>query len=284
MNINAALERMLAGRWVAGYYPEDAIERTKSFNSKNISTIINFLGENLSKTIETKEAVNVYKSLIKEIKEQKLDACISLKPTQIGLDISYKSMLSNYLGIARAAKARNIQVWLDMEAPQYVDATIRAYKSAVRLGNTGICIQSYLKRSAGDIHGLIEAGAKIRLVKGAYRAGPGAAFDSKRAINHNYIELMKLLFEKSGDFTIATHDSRIIEQGMRLNRKYKRRVTYAMLNGIRNSYAKYLARRGERVAAYVPFGRDWIGYGYRRLAEQGHLTLIIRSLFEEQRI
>src|SRR5271169_839642 len=115
MNIDAAIEKALAGRWIAGYYSEDAIERTKLFNSRNISTIINFLGENLSKTKEINDTVKVYKNLIKEISTQGLAACISLKPTQIGLDVGYKLMLSNYLSIAKEAKSKDVDVWLDME-------------------------------------------------------------------------------------------------------------------------------------------------------------------------
>ncbi len=284
MNVNATLEKALAGRWIAGYYPEDAINRTKLFNSKKISTIINFLGENLIEAPEVRASVGIYRDLIKKISAERLDACISLKPTQIGLSLSYKLMLSNYLDIVRDARQRNIMVWLDMEDSQYVDATIKAYKSAAKLENTGICTQAYLRRSANDVENLIKLNARIRLVKGAYKVEKNLTFGSHRAVSHNYMQLAEMLLEGSDNFMLATHDTRIIENAIKMNRKYKRKVTYAMLNGIRNSYAKYLAYHGHRVAVYVPFGGEWISYGYRRLREQGHLTLILRSLFETQKI
>jgi proline dehydrogenase len=284
MNINASLEKIFAGRWIAGYYPEDAIERTRLFNSKNISTLVNFLGEDVSRRDQIAEAVAVYINMAKEIRKQKLDASISIKPTQIGLNVSFRLLLSNYLKIVKSAKENKVFVWLDMEAPQHVDDIIKAYKSAIKYGNAGICIQSYLKRSASDIASLQKHKAKIRLVKGAYQVKSDLVFKSRRDVNHSYIELMKKLFDGSSEFMIATHDSRIIEEGIKLNRRYKRKVTYAMLNGIRNKYAKYLTRHKQNVAVYVPFGRDWIGFGYRRLVEQRHIPLIIRSLFETQEL
>ncbi len=284
MNVGAALERVFAGRWIAGYYTEDALDKTRQFNSKGVSTLINFLGEDLTKSERINETVSTYLEVIKEIKRQKLDSSISLKPTQIGLKVSFNLMRENYLKIARIAKENGIFVWLDMESPESIDNTIKAYKPAVKYGNVGICIQAYLKRSASDVEELVKYGAKIRLVKGAYQIKEDGGFGSEREINHNYAELMKELLDKSNDIMIATHDSRIIEETIRLNKKKRKRVTYAMLNGIRNKYAKYLARHSYSVAIYVPFGRDWLTYGYRRLLEQKHITLILRSLFETQNI
>jgi proline dehydrogenase len=284
MNLNAVLEKFFAGRWIAGYYPKDALEKTKLFNSKGIATLINFLGEDVSNKDQIKEAVGIYTELIHEIKTQKLNSSISIKATQIGLTLNYKLFLSNYLKIVRLAKENSVFVWLDMETPNNVSEIIKAYKTAIHYGNTGICIQSYLERSAKDIENLQKYKAKIRLVKGAYQSKSDIIFKSKREVNHNYVLLMKMLFEKSDQFMIATHDSRIIDLAIKLNKQYKRRVTYAMLNGIRNKYGKYLAVHKQKVAIYIPFGRDWIGFGYRRLLEQRHLSLIIRSLFETQKL
>jgi proline dehydrogenase len=170
MNVDAEIEKLLAGRWIAGYYAQDAIERTRIFNSHGISTLINFLGEELFDPTKVEKTVSTYVNLIKAIKKNKLDASISLKPTQIGLNISYKLMLSNYLKIAKTAKQNGVFLWLDMEAQDKIDDTIKAYKNAIKYQNTGICIQSYLKRSEADIDDLMSQKAKIRLVKGAYTA------------------------------------------------------------------------------------------------------------------
>jgi proline dehydrogenase len=282
MNMNAYFEKIFAGRWIAGYYLIDAINVTKQFNSRKISTMINFLGEDVYDKEKIMTAVRTYIDAIREMKNNKLNASISLKPTQIGLKINYKEMASNYMKIVKHAKKSGVFVWLDMEGPENVDATIKAYKTAIRYKNTGICIQSYLRRSENDVNKLLEHGAIIRLVKGAYKRKTEITFKSKREINANYIQIMRLLFSKAKKFMIATHDSRIIDEAIKINKRKRRDVTFAMLNGIRNKYAVYLTRSGQKVSKYVPFGGDWIGYSLRRLTEEGHIMLIIRSLFEKQ--
>ncbi len=282
--ISEALERALAGRWIAGPHIEDALERSRSFNSKCISTLINFLGESIQERAEVRNAVETYLLLIDEISKTKTKAAISVKPTQLGLCISGKAFNSNYMKLARFARENGVFVWLDMEEPAYVDDTIAAYRKAVRFGNTGICIQSYLKRSMGDIKSMQGIGAKIRLVKGAYGLDQEYAFKSKQEVSHNYLQLMYLLFRDFNDFMIATHDHRIDDIAMRLNVRDRKRMTFAMLNGIRNQYARYLVSRRQKVAIYVPFGNDWIRYGYRRLTEAGHLSLVIRSMLQSQEI
>ncbi len=283
MNLNAYVEKIFAGRWIAGYYLQDALDRTKTFNSKGISTIINFLGEDIRDEEKTKNSVEKYIDLIDGIKKQKLRASISIKLTQIGLLINYKKAFSNYVKIARYAKSSRIFVWLDMEGPENVDAAIKMYESALQYGNVGICIQSYLKRSETDVEDLVKKKAVIRLVKGAYKIkSEGIVFKSRRAVNSNYMRIMRFLFLKSRRFMIATHDSRIIEEAIKLNKKQRKDVTFAMLNGIRNRYAVHLAKSGQKVSAYVPFGSEWLDYGLRRITEERHLMLIIRSLFEKQ--
>ncbi|MDE1870628.1 MAG: proline dehydrogenase family protein [Candidatus Micrarchaeota archaeon] len=280
LNLNASAEKFIAGKWIAGYYLKDAVDRTAFLNSKGIGTSINFLGEDLSDRYKIKETMRTYTQLIKEIKRKKLKAQISLKPTQIGLSISYGEMRRNYLELVRLARENGVFVWLDMESPKCVSDTIRVYKSALRYGNTGICIQSYLKRSESDIKELIKRKAKIRLVKGAYKIKDDGIFDSRKAATHNYMLLMDMLFKHSNEFMIATHDIRIIERAIKLNKRYKRKMDFAMLNGIRNGYARYLANQGQKVYIYLPFGSDWIKFAYRRMIEQRHAYLILMSLFE----
>jgi len=284
MGINAFFERLFAGRWIAGYYPEDALQKTEYLNSKCILTLINYLGEELSDAELINETVKTYLEVIKEIKLRRLAASISLKPTELGLYRNYRQFHSNYLKIVKYAKINGVFVWLDAESPDRIDDTIKAYKTAVKYGNAGICIQAYLKRSVLDVEKLLKINAKIRLVKGAYLVKEEIVFRSKNEINHNFVQIMATLFQKGDNFMIATHDHRMIQEGIKLNKKYKKNVTYAMLNGIRNKYAKYLADHGHKVAIYVPFGKDWIGFAYRRLVEQRHATLILRSLLETQRI
>ena len=158
-------------------------------------------------------------------------------------------------------------------------------KSQLRVGGgTGICIQSYLKRSQKDIQMLSKSNAVIRLVKGAYHSDENRSYKSRAETTENYVRLMQYLFMHSNGFAIATHDLDMIAMAKQLNAKYHRNVWYAMLNGIRNKYAIRLARESEQVEVYLPFGSRWICYSYRRLKEASNLSLVIKSLFESQRI
>jgi proline dehydrogenase len=280
MRIGDAAERIIAGRWIAGASIMDAIERSKRLNASGIKAVINYLGEEFDDEEDVTDAVNTYLMLIREISRTHIKADISMKASQIGLRISRSKFTDNFSKIVKFADGKKVFVWLDMENANDVGATIAAYSSQLRKNhNIGICIQSYLKRSSSDIKRLLKIGAAIRLVKGAYSADPSAAYQTRQDTTINYIKLMKYLFLNSKSFVIATHDAEIISAAKKLNADNKRRVWYAMLNGIRNSYAIKLAARRENVEIYVPFGRRWVSYSYRRLKEASNLSLVLRSLF-----
>jgi proline dehydrogenase len=283
MEIGSFVEKAVAGRWIAGAEVSDAIEVAKSFNKHRIRGIINFLGEDLDDKRQVDATVTTYLSLIDEIGRRGIKADISIKITQLGYDIDEKIAKSNYERVVRAARKKDVFVWLDMEEHRYVDPAIRLYKSQLRRGGVGICIQSYLKRSGDDVRKLVNMNGVIRLVKGAYKEGPRLAFASRAQATQNYLLLMNYLFRHSEKFMVATHDIRIIDEALLLNRSYRRDVTFAMLNGIRNGYAVQLATTN-KVAVYIPFGRRWFAYSLRRLKEEGHLNLIVRSFFENQSV
>ena len=280
---SSLIEKIIAGRWIAGGNIADAIRVSENFNKRRISTIINYLGEEFTSAKDVSETVDTYFALIDSIAKANVRAAISIKPTQLGLRISKTMASSNYAKILKYAESRKIFVWLDMETSKDVTFTIDTYMKMLRNGNSGICIQAYLKRSREDITKIAKAGGIVRLVKGAYSESEKIAYKRKEDIDKNYIALLHYLFRASHRFTVATHDLRMIEESLRLNRKYKRHVTYAMLNGIRNKKAVELARR-EDVAIYVPFGSRWVDYAYRRMREAGHMNIIIKSLLESQKI
>jgi len=277
-----AIERMASGRWIAGPSIDDAIGLAKKANSKGISVLINYLGEDFVRGRDVSEAVGTYVKLLDRIEKERVSADISVKPTQIGLKLGRALMESNYAKIVDHAKAKGIFVWLDMEELETIDKTMAVYLKSVRKGNTGICVQAYLKRSHGDLAKIVRAGGTVRLVKGAYSSRGGVAFRSKGEIASNYARLLHYLFEHSERFTVATHDPSLIDYAMGLNRVHRRNVTYAMLNGINNKRVLEIAREKERMALYVPFGTRWIAYSYRRLREGGHLSLILQSLISNQ--
>lgn len=284
MTFAGVIERVVAGRWLAGAQIRDAINASRKFNRYGVVASINYLGEALEEKQEVEATVKVYLRLIKEIKKNGIKASISLKPTQLGIAVDRRMARRNYAKIVALARRNGIFTWLDMEEHLYIDATISLYRSQMRRGMVGVCIQSYLRRSMHDVERLADSGAVIRLVKGAYRESSKIAYTSREETTKNYSRIMEYLFRHSAQFMIATHDPKVIEEALLLNRSYRRNITYAMLNGIRNKALVRLAGTGNRVAVYIPFGKRWLAYTLRRLSEASNLLLVIRSLFESQRI
>ncbi len=274
-------ERLFAGRWIAGPGIDDAVREAKKFNRAGVKAIINYLGEEFHSKEDVAEATDVIMRAISAIKANRIKADISVKPTQLGLLVGKQVFLSNLRKLAREAKKAGVFLWIDMEEPETVDSVVDAYASEFAGKEVGLCVQSYLRRSAEDLRLLARHGAVVRLVKGAYSLSH-ATYSTHEEITRNYLLLMQYLFGHSKRFTLATHDLDIIEKALKLNARYKRDVTYAMLKGVRNRYLKDLAARGENASVYIPFGDKWVSYSYRRLREAGHLSLIVKSLFERQ--
>ena len=282
--LDRAAARLVAGRWIAGTRADDAIRDAKAFNSRGIRVLLNNLGEAYRSPAKIDSTVSNYMYLINNISKMKLGAALSVKPSQLGLRVSEKELERNYLKIVRAAEKNGIFVWLDMEEHDTVDSTIDLYRRWIKYGNTGICIQSYLRRSMEDEKQLVEDGGTIRLVKGAYTEPRNMAFQSRAEVTRRYSSMMGYLFEHASAFMIATHDMRMIGKAMRLEKRSKKRAMLGMLKGIMNRKAVELAESGEDMNIYVPFGPDWIAYSYRRLTEAGHTSLILRSLMKRQSI
>ncbi|MCL4404366.1 MAG: proline dehydrogenase family protein [Candidatus Marsarchaeota archaeon] len=281
MDMGDILEHIFAGRWIAGTKLNDAIKSAQQFNAQGMKAIINYLGEEISDQHQVDQTMDMYVRVIRYIKNYNIKADISVKPTQLGLSITEAEALSNYSKLLKEARSSSVFVWLDMEGEHTVDSTIKMYLSEVQGGLTGICMQAYLKRTESDMQKLAKYGAIIRLVKGAYSASKSKSFTSHSEVTKNYAKLMQMEFEQFTEFTLATHDIEMIRKAQKLNETYKRKLTFAMLKGIRNGFAKELAR-DNRVSIYVPFGEQWVSYSYRRLKEAGHIKLVLKSLFENQ--
>lgn len=278
MRLDRLVERILAGRWIAGPAIADAVATARTLNAQGMRALINYLGEDFTSKSDIDDAVNTYLKLIMELKKTGAKADISVKPTQLGLSMSAKEFARNYRHILAFAAKHGVFVWLDMEDSKYVTQTISAFISA-RSHNKGICIQAYLSRSFDDVRKLVRHNAVIRLVKGAYVPSTHARVGDKHKTNSNFIKIMRYLFGNSKEFMIATHDDAMISIALGFAASSKAQASYAMLNGIRREYAHALASSGQRVSIYVPFGKRWVQYAYRRLKEQGHAILILRSIF-----
>jgi proline dehydrogenase len=287
----ALLERLLfrvAKKWISGYTYKDAISAAKGTNNKRMSAILNFLGEESIDVKQIEQTVNEYCSLLDFLKSNEIDGCISVKPTQIGLKISYEMCLYNFKQIANKAKSLGKFMWIDIESFQFVENTISIYLELFKeYKQTGLAIQAYLKRSSSDLLHLLEEGANVRVVKGAYRESENNAFQSADKINLNFSKLMQMLFENSNDnaiFAIATHDSKLIEEAIELSEKYeniKKRFEFQLLMGICDQIKMNLVERKFRVSEYIPYGSHWLPYSVRRIRERKrNILLLARSLVQ----
>jgi proline dehydrogenase len=287
----ALLEKLLfrvAKKWISGYTYKDAISAAKGTNNKRMSAILNFLGEESIDVKQIEQTVNEYCSLLDFLKSNEIDGCISVKPTQIGLKISYEMCLYNFKQIANKAKSLGKFMWIDIESFQFVENTIAIYLELFKeYKQTGLAIQAYLKRSSSDLLHLLEEGANVRVVKGAYRESENNAFQSADKINLNFSKLMQMLFENSNDnaiFAIATHDSKLIEEAIELSEKYeniKKRFEFQLLMGICDQIKMNLVERKFRVSEYIPYGSHWLPYSVRRIRERKrNILLLARSLVQ----
>jgi len=278
------MERLLfrvARRWVAGYNTEEALVAALDSNSRGMSAILNFLGEDTTDVKIVDQTVKEYLSLMDLINKRKINGCVSIKPTQLGLAIDFDMCLKNFGKLATRAKKLDQFMWIDIEGIKFTEDTIAIYLRLHEQNDmTGVAIQSYLRRSASDLLHIIEHGGKVRLVKGAYHEPDEHAFSTKEEVDANYASLMKMLFEAESYFAIATHDSKMIEEAIRLNRNS--RFEFQMLMGIRDELKKDLVAKKFAVAEYIPYGSQWLPYSVRRIRERKrNLLLLARSLIQQ---
>jgi proline dehydrogenase len=277
------MSKGFARRFIAGETREEAVAPVCALNARGISVTLDYLGENVTGAEEAAESATYYRRLFGFIAERKLDANVSLKLTQLGLDIGDDLALDNMRGILEEAARYNQFVRIDMEGSAYAARTLDLfYKLWDDYRNVGVVIQSYLYRSEADVEKLLEAGARVRLVKGAYNEPKEVAFQSKRDVDRNFEKLMKALLKRGNYPAIATHDTALIAAA----REFARRENippssyeFQMLYGIRRDLQESLTAEGYRVRVYVPFGTHWYGYIMRRLAERpANLWFVIKNL------
>lgn len=276
---------MLARRYIAGTTMDSAVRAARELNSDGLKATIDCLGENSATPLEADSAMAGYLVLLKKITENKVDSGVSLKLTHMGLDISRELALRNTREVAERALAVNRFVRVDMERAQYVDQTLDVFGTlSETLPNVGITVQSTLLRSEKDVEKLIEKGASVRLVKGAYKEPPGVGFQEKSEVDENFRRLMKELLIKGKDPAIATHDEVLIEEARtfaQANGVSKDTFEFQMLLGIKRTLQKKLASEGYRVRVYVPYGPDWLPYVVRRFGESSeNLKFILKNLFD----
>jgi proline dehydrogenase len=284
------LERMLfklSKRWIAGYSNTDAIAEARKSNQDGMLAILNYLGEANTKKSEIDSSVLEYFTLLDLLKSKNVRGSISVKPTQIGLSIGYDLCLENLTKISEKAKQSGHFMWLDIESSSFVEDTLSIYLEIVRKNrDTGVAIQSYLRRSHSDLLHLIENSANLRIVKGAYSGEKHEAYQSNNEISQNFSRLMKLVFENSsykGIVAIATHDSKLVDEALALSAKALRfkNLQFQFLKGVRDELKHELVKKGYAVLEYIPYGEKWLQYSLRRFRERKrNIFLLARSLLE----
>ncbi len=274
-----------ARAFVAGERVEDAVKVVRKLNQKGIMATLDVLGENVKDASMAENATNSYIELLDVIAKEGINSNVSLKLTQMGLDIDYKFCLENIRKIAKKAEEKGNFVRIDMEGSFYTQKTLDLFKDVFKdFKNVGVVIQAYLKRSYEDVKELNQLGARIRLCKGAYKEPPEIAFKKMKEIRENFLKISELLFEKGNYPAIATHDTylinRIKEMAKEMNKSHED-FEFQMLFGIRPKTQERIVQEGYRMRVYVPFGTHWLPYFYRRLRERKeNVFFVLKNLFK----
>jgi proline dehydrogenase len=280
--------RRMARRFVAGETLEQAIAAVQTLNGQGLLATLDHLGENVTSETEARDGTNEILDLLAAIESSGVRSGVSVKLTQLGLDIHPALAMDNLQRIVvRAAEAGRF-VRIDMESSKYVPATLELFEGLwERYRNVGVVIQSYLYRSADDVERLVQRGASVRLVKGAYDEPLQVAYADKADTDANFVRLMEQLFgdqaRTNGVFpAIATHDTQLIDWAVDHTQRLgipQDRFEFQMLYGIRSGLQRQLAADGYRVRAYVPYGQHWYPYFMRRLAERpANVLFLMRNL------
>lgn len=277
------MEKVLFGvakQWIAGNTIDDALSAAQLSYKNGMEVIINRLGEYHKSKQIIEKTINEYKTIMLSFKKWRVNGGISVKPTQIGLSRNMRECLQNFEILIKSAISSQAFVWIDMESSDHTDETIEIYQNLFsRYERLGIALQANLMRTENDLVDLMTMGAKIRLVKGAYRENSKISYKSKDEIDKNYLKLMGLLFRKANEFGIATHDSIMIENAIKLSKKYEKKFEFQMLRGIRDELKPKLVKMGFSISEYVPYGTNWLPYSIRRLKERKRNILLLGSSF-----
>jgi proline dehydrogenase len=278
--------RRAVSRFMPGETFEDALDASRALG---VGTVLTRLGENLRNAAEAADVTRHYREVLDRVHQEKMDVEISVKLTQLGLDFSREECEAHLHELARHAQSLGNWVWVDMESTAYTEVTLdvfRRLRSA--FPNTGLCVQSYLYRTAADVETLIALGAGIRLVKGAYKEPPDKAFPKKEDVDENFSRLAEKLLSAGARVNgvraiFGTHDPALIRRIEALGRSLGLApggIEFQMLFGIGRSEQLRLAAAGYRFRVLISYGEAWFAWYMRRLAERpANVLFVLKSLF-----
>jgi proline dehydrogenase len=276
-----------ARRFIAGESVEEAIEAARQVETTGLLQTLDYLGESVRTLAEADAATRDYLRVIDAVLKAGIGRNLSLKLTQLGLDVDRASAVDNLRRILE--RAEKFFVRLDMESSQYTETTLQIFETLWQQNyrNIGVVLQADLYRTEQDIERIMAVGARIRLVKGAYREPAAVAYPKKSDVDAAYARLMKQLLVRGTYPAIATHDEAMVQEARRYATEQhisKERFEFQMLYGIRRDLQASLVAQGYRVRVYIPFGRQWFPYFMRRLGERpANVGFVLRGIADEAR-
>lgn len=276
-------------RFMPGEEMHSAVDAAASLGEKGMASILTLLGENINEATEANGVVQEYLNILDRVTELKLDAYLSLKPTQFGLDFGFEQTLNNMEKVLHHAAELNNFVAVDMESSAYADRTIELYRHLRKdHENVALCLQAYLFRTAADLELLLDVSPKIRLVKGAYKEAKNLAYVRKKDVDESFVRLTTRLFEAMKEdervqVVFGTHDTRLIERISQLAKELgidRDAFEIQMLYGIQRDMQSQLVEHGYRVRVLISYGPSWFPWYMRRLAERpANMMFLLRNLF-----
>lgn len=285
----SSLGTRLSARFVAGMEIEDALHVAETVNRQGMAVSLDSLGESVTSESEAHQAAEVYHRLLDAIAARKLNSNVSVKLTQMGLELSPELAESIARNLTEHARSVGSFVRIDMEDSSLTQVTLdivrRIHARPGLRGAIGTVIQSYLYRSQADVEQLLAEGVRIRLCKGAYKESPQVAFPKKPDVDANYIRLSCMLLDSPIYHGLATHDENMIAAAKTFAAQHgieSNRFEFQMLFGVRRDLQRQLVREGYNVRVYIPFGREWYPYFMRRLAERpANVFFIAKNLLRK---
>jgi proline dehydrogenase len=279
--------RRLSSRFVAGMEIDDALRVAEAINRQGMKVTLDSLGESVTSEVEAHASAEIYHRLLDAIAERKLNANVSVKLTQMGLELSPDLAEKIVEDLARHARSAGSFLRVDMEGSQFTQVTLdivrRLHAKADLCGSIGVVIQAYLYRSQSDIEQLLADGIRVRLCKGAYKEPAEIAYPRKTDVDANFVRLSCLLLDSPVYHGLATHDEAMIAAAKSFAAQHAidpSRYEFQMLFGVRRDLQRKLVREGYNVRVYIPFGREWYPYFMRRLAERpANVLFILKNLF-----
>ena len=271
----------VARNFVAGEETAVALDHVRRTNADGVGVILNRLGEHYDDRRTADADAAAYRQLVADIGGSGLEACVSVKPTQLGLSVSEDAFRENYRQVVEAAREEGVFVWCDMEDATTTDATLDAFEELAReFGGVGVCVQANLRRTPADVERLADAPGKIRLVKGAYEEAADVAYQTREAVNEAYRENLERLFaDYVGTVAVGSHDPEMIALARDLHDEYGAPYEVQMLMGVREQAQRELAQDGVDVWQYAPYGDKWLSYFYRRVRERKeNLAFALRAV------